>query len=312
LERLEGIKIDDQAALEAAAVDRRLLAEHATRMILTMVFRDGFFHADPHPGNFFVEPDGRIGLMDFGMVGALDEPLREALLSGLLAITRRDADALADALLECGVGQGPVDHEQFRRDLDRLLARYYDHPLQDLAIGPLIADAQALVRQHGLRLPVGLALLLKTIVMYEGLGQRLDPGFNMATVLGPFAKQAVLSMYGPRRTARRLAAAGMDATRLALDLPRLLRRLLGELERGQLAVGVRPEHIEPALDRLERLTNRVVVGIIAAALINGLAVLMSVYHPFGDDRWLGLFFAVGFFSAAALGLYLAWSIVRSK
>ncbi|HET8632009.1 MAG TPA: AarF/ABC1/UbiB kinase family protein [Thermomicrobiales bacterium] len=311
LERIEGIKIDDLDALDAAGIDRTALAERATRVILKMVFEDGFFHADPHPGNFFIEPGGRIALIDFGMVGTVDEDTRGRLVQLLLAVAGRDAERMVDAFLDLGVARGRLDRHLLRHDLDRMLARYYDRPLGEIALGALLEEAFAVIRRHHLQLPANLALLMKTTVMAEGLGARLDPDFNLAAVLLPYAERLILREYSPLLWARRLGQATLDAARLGIDLPQQLRRIIGEFERGNLEVGMRPEGFEPLLRRFERLANRIVLGIIAAAFVNGLAVLVSVYHPPGWDRWAGAFVALGFFFASALGLYLAWTILRS-
>lgn len=312
LERIEGIKIDDVAALDAAGIDRTQVAARVTHMILTMVFEHGFFHADLHPGNFFVETGGRIGLIDFGMVGSLTQRTRERLVDLLLAITARDADSLVDAFLDLGTVHAWVDRNRLRDDLDALLARYADRPLGEITIGPLIVEAQAIVRRHHLHLPSDLALLLKAVVMSEGMGLRLDPSFQLMDAITPFAERMMLQVYSPVRMARKLAAAGLDAARLGVDLPKQLRRILNDLEQGRLSMTIQPAGMEPLFSRLERLVNRVVLGVIAAAFVVGLATLMSAFSPLDDDRWIGGFFSVGFLAAVALGVYLAWSILRSS
>ena len=311
LERIRGIKIGDLAALDAAGIDRRALAERAVRIILKMTFEDGFFHADPHPGNFFVEPDGRIGLIDFGMVGTVDQRTRDRLVAVVFAITSQDGDELVDAFLELGVARGPIKRDLLRRDLEHLVSRYWGRPLGEIAIGPLLQEVLAIIRRHHLQLPANLALLIKTVVMEEGLGQRLDPDFQLPAVLEPYARQLLMRQFSPARWARRLGRSSLDAAQLGVELPRHLRRLLGGLERGSLEVGVRPTGLEPLLERAERLANRIVLGVIVAAFINGLAVLLSVYRPLGWSGWVGGFFAIGFLVAVVVGAYLAWSILRS-
>lgn len=311
LERMGGIKITDHAALDAANINRPALAERAAHLLLRSIFEDGFYHADPHPGNFFVEPDGRIGLIDFGMVGTVDDQAREQLAGVLLAVSARDPDRLVDTLLELGVVRRRLSRVALREDLDQLLTRYYDRPLGEIPLGPLVAETLATVRRHRLQLPSNLVLLLKTAVMSEGLAAGLDPAFQVTTILTPYARRLLLRQYSPRRWASRLGRAGIDAGELGIALPRQLRRLLGELERGELMVGTRLEGVELMLDRLERLANRLVLAVIAAAFVVGLAVLMAVYRPPGWDRWAGPLFAVGFAIAATLGAYLAWTIFRS-
>jgi ubiquinone biosynthesis protein len=173
LERIRGIKINDLPGLDAAGIDRPALAAYATNVILKEVCDDGFFHGDPHPGNFFIEPGGRIGLIDFGMVGRVDERTRERLADLLIAISNRDVERLVDVDLELGVSQGPVDSESLQRDLEHLLSVYWGPALKSLKLGPLLNDLFAVMRDHHLHLPSNLALMLKGLIMVEGMGGSL-------------------------------------------------------------------------------------------------------------------------------------------
>ena len=311
LERIRGIKIDDVSALDAAGIDRKALAERAARVILKMVFEDGFFHADPHPGNFFVEADGRLGLIDFGMVGTVDQKTQEQLAGLLVAITSRDADRLVDAFWDLHIVQRRLNRELLRRDFEHLLSRYYGRSLGEIALGALLNDTLAVVRRHRLQLPSNLALLIKTVMMHEGLEARLDPDLRMTVLLAPYAEQMMLRQYSPSLWTRRLAHSSLDLARAGVELPQQLHRLIGEIERGSLEVGMRPEGFDPLVRRFERLGNRLVLGIIAAAFVNGLALLMSAYRPAGWEEWISTIFAVGFVAAVGIGVYLAWSILRS-
>jgi ubiquinone biosynthesis protein len=311
LERLRGIKVSDVDAIDAAGIDREELAVRAARTTLDMIFEHGFFHADPHPGNFFVEPDGTLRIIDFGMVGTVDERTQGQLARLLLAITSRDADRLVDAFLEMGFARQRVERAMLRQDLEHLLSRYYGLPLREIPLGPLVSETMAIARRHRLQLPPNLVLLLKMAVMNEGMGARLDPSFNLATVIAPYARRLMMRQYSPAVLAGQLGRAGQEAAQLWMELPLHLRRIVGDIERGSIEVGVRPEGFEPALQRLERLANRLVLGMITAAFIGGMAVLMALYHPPGWERLMAPFFLFGFVAATALGVYLAWTILRS-
>ncbi len=311
LERMRGVKIGDTPALAAAGIDRRALAERAAHITLKMIFEDGFFHADPHPGNLFIEADGTIALIDFGMVGIVDGRTREQLAGLLMAITSQDVDRLVDAYLELGFTRGQVDRARLGQDLGHLVGRYYGQPLGAILLGPLITDALLVVQRHHLQLPPTLALLLKTMVMSEGLAAALNPDFHLTAILAPYARRLIIQRYTPGRMLRRLGRASLDAEALLVESPREVRRLLRQLERGNLVVATRPEGFEPILRDMERLANRLVLGLLAAAFITGLAVLTAGYHPPGWERWIGPFFVFGFVSAALLGIYLIGSILRS-
>jgi ubiquinone biosynthesis protein len=312
LERIRGIKINDVAALDAQRTDRRWLAEYATGVVLKMVCEDGFFHADPHPGNFFIEPDGKIGLIDFGMVGTLDEGTQERLADLLIAINHQDAERLVDVFLDLGVTRKRIDRALLRRDIDHLLATYWGLPLGELKVTALLNAVFAVMRQHHLHLPSNLALLLKTLIMIEGLGVNLDPDFHFTKVLAPYTERLVLRQYSPLRWMRGLGRAGLDFARLGAEMPQQLRRIVRAAEDGNLQIGMHPEGFDPIINRVESISNRIVLGVIAAAFINGLAVLVSVYRPPGWERWAWIVFAFGFVCALVLGIYLAVSILRTR
>jgi len=312
LERIRGVKINDLAGLDAQGTDRPWLANCATSVVLKMVCEDGFFHADPHPGNFFIEQTGAIGLIDFGMVGVLDERTQERLADLLIAINQENADRLVDVFLDLGVTRKRIDRARFRRDIEHLLARYWGLPLSELKVTALLNDVFEVMRQHHLHLPSNLALLLKTLIMIEGLGENLDPDFRLTRALAPYTERLVLREYSPLRWIRGLSRAGLDFARLGAEMPQQLRRIVSAAEDGNFQIGMHPEGFDPILNRLERIANRIVLGVIAAAFINGLAVLVSVYKPPGWERWAWIVFAFGFVCALVLGVFLALSILRSQ
>jgi ubiquinone biosynthesis protein len=310
MERIGGIKIDDLASLDRAGLDRRMVAEKGARMVMKMIFQDGFFHADPHPGNFFIDSAGRIGVVDFGMVGTVEGRIQEQLTWALIAYTSEDPERQVDALFDLGVARHRVDRALLRRDIEFLRARYYGRPVGEIAIRPVINDVLGVVRRHRLQLPSGYALLVKTVVMHESLVTRLDPGFDFAGVLVPYARRMIVRQFSPLSWARSAAQAGVDIARLGVEAPQQARRLLGALQRGDLEIGVRPSGFEPLIRRLERIANRMVLGIIAAAFVIALAVLISAFHLRSDPA-AGLVLIVGFLAASALGGYVAISILRS-
>ena len=312
LERIRGIKINDLKALDEQGTDRRWLADYATNVVLKMVCEDGFFHADPHPGNFFIEPNGTIGLIDFGMVGVIDEQTQELLAELLIGINHQDADRLVDIFLDLGVTRKRVDRASVRRDIGQLLSTYWDLPLGELKVTALLNDVYSIMRRHQMHLPSNLALLLKTVIMIEGLGVTLDPDFHLPKVLTPYTERLVLRQYSPFRWVRSFGRSSLEWARFAVEMPQHLRRITTAAENGNLQIGMRPEGFDPVIDRLERIANRIVLGVIAAAFINGLAVLVSVYRPPGWERWGWAVFAFGFVCALLLGVYLAWNILRPK
>jgi ubiquinone biosynthesis protein len=188
LERMRGIKMTDADALDEAGVDRRALAQLATRATAKMVFDHGFFHGDPHPGNFFVQPDGAIAIIDFGIVGTLDAQLRAELADLLAGLVRESPERVAAALIALGAATDRLERRALRQDLSVLLRRYSGRGVGEIPIGQAITDFLEISRRHGLRLPPDLALLAKTLIMEEGLAVTLDPDFQIGQALGPFRR----------------------------------------------------------------------------------------------------------------------------
>jgi ubiquinone biosynthesis protein len=207
LERIRGLKLSDLAGLQAAGVDRVQLARRAANAILKMVFEDGFFHADPHPGNFFVEPDGRLGVIDFGMVGVVDDITRSALLGVLVALASGDTTVLADGVTNLGMTAGEMDQDALLLDLKGLIASHLERPLGQIDVGPLLQDVLAIFRRHHLRITRNLALLTKTFAMCEGVAGQLDPSFRMTTAIIPYVQHLIAASDGPNGPDRSGASA---------------------------------------------------------------------------------------------------------
>ncbi|RGE19030.1 AarF/ABC1/UbiB kinase family protein [Leucobacter sp. wl10] len=310
LQRMRGIRIDDLTALDAAAIDRPQLAHRGAHLILTMVFEHRFFHADPHPGNMFVHLEGSLALIDFGMVGQLDEEVAEQLADILLAFTRADADALTTAVLALSVTKDFADRDELRAAFASFLAQYRDRPVAEINLTRLLGEVLGLLRRHHLQLPQQTALLFKVLMMGEGLASHLDPEFDMMQALAPFSERIIRQRFSLHALAKRWAEASSDAGALLLELPRTLRQLRRVLDANGFAVHLRAQELEPLVSRAERIGNRMVAGLIAAALINGIGELVS-----GNTGWRGrarVLIGTGASVIGALGGYLLWTTRRRR
>ena len=267
LERIRGMKITDLAALDEAGLDRHALAERTALIASKMIFEDGFFHADPHPGNFFIEPTGRVGIVDFGMVGTLDDRLREQLGRLLSGFLRRDPGRLADALLALGTSTGVVDRARLREDLATLLARYFGRSIGEVSLRSAIGEILEIVRRHRLKVPPDLSLLFTVLIIAEGLVAELDPEFRFAEALAPYARRHLVSGITSADMIRRLEQLGIDLAELATELPPRLNRLSEAIETGGLEVQLRPDDMNALLARADRLGNRVAASVLLAAAI---------------------------------------------
>ena len=309
LERIRGIKVNDLSGLDNAGIDRRALAVRATRLLAKMIFEDRFFHADPHPGNLFIEPGGTIGLIDFGMVGEVDEDLRNGLADLLLALTRGSPEKAATALADLSVGHGAVDRARLSADLVPLVALYRDRPLSEVPLGKLISELFAVVARHQLQLPHELVLIFRMVVMAEGMGVSLDPQFRLAEVLGPYVQHVVVEQFSVGGWARDVAQSGIDAAALVLEIPHLLRKVQAAVDSGGPELHLRAQELEPLVERLESVGRHLVAATLAAALIRLIGDVITA------DRqrlrsWQVPLVSAGSVSIGVLGGYLGASLRR--
>ena len=308
LERVRGLKVSDLVGLDAAGIDRPALATRATQAVAKMIFDDGFFHADPHPGNLFITPEGQIGLIDFGMVGTVDAEMRDRLGVLLVALTRKDPQRIAGALARLSVTSGPVDLRRLAADLTPVVDLYDGRPLAQVPIGRLIREVLAAMRRRHLQLPREVSLLLKMVVMVEGMGVSLDPDFHLGEVVGPYASRLVANRYAPTVLARHLAEAGVDAMDIVSQLPTQLRRLQSMLDAGGPEVHLRTAELDALVDRVDVIAERVVVGAVAAAFIRGVGeYVTSDPRRLQDWRVQVPLVVAGLGTAGSLAAYLRLS-----
>ncbi|MCA0453986.1 MAG: AarF/ABC1/UbiB kinase family protein [Chloroflexi bacterium] len=308
MERVGGINIADVAELDQAGISRRMVAENAVNLMLKEVFEFGFFHADPHPGNFFVQPDASIALIDFGMVGYVNQELQDVLLSVGLAVTRQDAERLSDAFFALGVAQGNVNRVTLLRDLDDFLSQYAGRSIQELAATQVTSEVLNIAFRHRLQLPGTLVMLLRLMAMSEALGARLAPDFRLFEFAEPYLRQVWFQNRSPETIGRRLVRSIIDATEFSIELPRRSMRLLNQLEQGELAFNVHHESLDEVVQQFQRMTNRLALAILLAATIVALGLVMVIYHPLGWEQYGGWVFGIGFLLSLAFGGRLMWNM----
>ena len=311
LERLEGAKVNDLPAPVAGGIDPKKVAASSVRLMLEQMFVHGFFHADPHPGNLFVLADGRIGLLDFGMIGRLDEALQASLTRIFLAVSKDDADRLLDELRATGIVRGEVNQVALERDVDHMIACMRDRPVRDLAAARIFNEITALARRHHLRLPSDLVLMAKVMAMSEGLGLELDPDFQFIPFARPYLERFWLEKRSPRRVAERLAEGIVETAELGLTLPRHLRRLMTDLERGDVRTQVELRGADRFLAELHGMTNRLAMSVLVGGLLVGLSLFLHMLAPAGLESYAGRFFGLSFVAAVVLGFWLLKSLLRS-
>jgi ubiquinone biosynthesis protein len=303
MEKLEGFSVANTERLQKEGIDTKEFAKRGARLYLDMIFRDRFYHADPHPGNIWVLPGGRVGLLDCGMVGRLDQQTQEEVEDMLLAAIERDAAQLTDYVIRLGSVPRDLDSDALRRELDEFLAEYVGQSLKDFDLSGVLNAMTDIIRRYHILLPAAISTLLKSLVMLEGTSRLLDRDFNLAELLQPYQVKAVERRFSPERLLHRLKRAYRDWDRFINMLPRELGDILQRVRAGKFDV-----HLEHR--RLDTTVNRLVYGILTAALFLGSCQLLSLRIPplIGGVSILG---ATGCLLAFGLGFRLFRAIRKS-
>ena len=308
---IDGVPGHDLRRLDAEGLDRNLLARRGSQAVLKMIVEDGIFHADPHPGNVFYLPGNRIAFIDFGMVGRLSHRRREELLSLLLGLVERNAQAVADVLLDWAGDDHNVQLALLETEIESFVDQYHGTPLAQLNLGQMLADVTALLREHHLGLPSDMALLIKAFITLEGMGRNLDPDFHMTTEALPMLRQVVRARYEPKAMATRAWHTLRRTLAVAEQLPHDAARLLRNARRGKVQVGIELAHLKRVGDQIDRAANRLAMALVIASLVIGSSIVMTVQ---GGPTLFGLpvFGFLGFAGAVVCGLWLIRAIWRSS
>jgi len=311
-EHVEGIPATNPAAVEAAGLDRKLLAARGVDAFLKMILIDGFFHADPHPGNVFYLLDHRMVIIDFGMVGRLSPQRRRQVIDLLTGLTRMAEEPMLDVLRDWA-GDVYVNEAKLANDVNEMVFDYEGMPLKDIRVGSVIRQFAGIVREHSIVLPSDLSLMFKALITLEGLGRQYDPEFHIVDHLAPLVRKTLNERYHPGEIARRAQGAVSEVLGLVGSVPRDFARLLREARRGKLRVDLDLKRLDSFGHGLDRTLDRVTVGIMTASLVIGSAIVLSVRDgpEFFGVPVLPALGLVGYLIAFFNSLWIVYGIWRS-
>ena len=283
---------------------RRQLALRITDTLFTMILKQGFFHADPHPGNIFIHDNGSITLIDFGLVGHLSSTRRREIIDLINALTHRDQFTMQNVLSNWAQGELP-DENLLGADVLEMLLNYEHTPMRDLRISQVINDITQIMRQHGLSLPGDLVMLFKTLLTLEGVVKRIDGSAELLEQAKPIVKEVLKQRLSPEHALRKTKMHAQLLAQAAEELPQNIIRLSRRIQKGQFSVALELKRLDQLMLQLDKATNRLTMGIVTAALIIGSSIVMSVDR---GSSWLGI---MGYLLAFANSLWIMWSIWRS-
>jgi ubiquinone biosynthesis protein len=311
LERLEGVQLADLDFEHWSLDQRRRLAYLITEAWMTMIFRNGYFHGDPHPANIMVLAPDRIGLVDFGLTGRLTDDDMTRLTRLFIDAAAENVEMLPKRLSDLGVRYPKEREEEFVNELREMYYRYYGATLQEIDPIQIIREAFALIYTMNLRLPTRFVMLDKAIATLGSVGVELYPDFNVFEVAKPYARDLMLERFTPRRIAARARRESWKLSMIAADLPHQIHDTLEQVRDGQIEVGFVHKGLDDLLAKLDTLFNRLVIALVVTGGLIG-SSLIGIFAKTGPHL-LGLHIvaAFGFFLSAVLGLWLLWGVVRS-
>ncbi|MBI4699142.1 MAG: hypothetical protein HY758_09655 [Nitrospirae bacterium] len=290
---------------------KKAIAGKLVDSYLKQVFKDGFFHADPHPGNIIVLEDGRICFHDFGMMGYLHPDIRENLADWLLAFLDKDFDAVADVYLRIATFGEGFNRSTFKKDIGNFVEEYYNLPLKEFSFASIMEKAISTGRAHNISVPADFLLLGKAFMTVESMVRELDPEFNLVESIKPYAKALMKNKLSPFRLAKEGVKFLLDMQKVFKEAPKALEVFLNNVKEGKGGeLKIKHEKLEDLENRIDRSSNRLAFAIVVASIIIGSSYIAQ--YRIGPQIWgfsaLGI---IGYTIAGLLGLRLVWAIIKS-
>jgi ubiquinone biosynthesis protein len=310
LEELTGIQVRDVDPAAHSPEERRELAYRMTDAWMTMIFRHGFFHGDPHPSNIIVLEDGRIGLVDFGLAGRLTDEDMARLTRLFIDAATENVDALPRRLAELGVRYPRDREDELRAEIEEVYYRYYGARLADIDPIEIIREALGLIYRMNLRLPSRFVILDKAIATLGSVGTELYPDFNVFEVARPYARRLMAERFSPRRMAIRTELEVRELAGVARDIPYQIHDVLDELRDGEMEIRISNPGIDDLPQYIDTATNRIAVALVILGGLIGSAFVGVLADDGPHVMGVHLLAFVGFVLSGIFGVWLLWGIFR--
>lgn len=310
LERLHGQRLNKFIVHEQSKERRHAIAYRGSQAVLSMIFIDGLFHADPHPGNVFVLDHEKVGFIDFGMIGRLNTDYKRHVSDLLIGVVEHDIDRLIETFRRLNMIGDTINSDKFKTDLEEFIDQYYEIPLKQVRIDQVLISALTMIRTYDVRVPRELYLMIKTLILSEGIAHQLDPDFDMIRYSKPFVQRMIRQRYNPYRLLKQSKKLTAETLDLLATMPKELKQIISMIRRGELKVEFEHYGLENLIAELDRSSNRIALSLVLAALIVGSSLIMLTRTgPLYMD--VPVFGLIGYLIAGLMGLWLAWAILRS-
>ena len=309
-EEITGIRMSDYLTQPHSDEEKKAVAANGANAILQQIFIDGFFHADPHPGNLFILPDNAAAFVDFGIVGRLDEDTRDVVVNLLIAVSTKNMHGVLKALEMIGVFVEEESVRDFRHDISDFVERFYDIPLKQIEISTILPQAVELMTRHKLKIPPQFHIMIKAIVTMDGVARQLDPNFNTIAHTRPFVERLVHERHDPKRIFKDVAIYSSELLDILKVIPKDTYEIIKKIKKGTLKIEFEHQGLSKFIAEMDKSSNRISFSLVISALIIGSSLIIMANkgpHVYGFPV-LGI---LGFVFAGLLGLGLAIGILRS-
>jgi ubiquinone biosynthesis protein len=313
VERIEGIGFNRLDEMDESGIDRHEIARRGITCYYEQIFIHGFYHADPHPGNLFALPDGRVAFTDFGRCGYLSERAKAQVADLLVAIIEQDGVLAADILVDVSGGASDVDLVGLQRDVSALIGKYYDLQLHEVDSRELVVEIMSLVGERGLTLSSEFALLLTTLATLQALGTAVDPEFHFVESVTPFAQRIVEEQMRPGNLAQGFTSTVRRTIRAMQHFPDSITRALRRIGDGDIRLTVKPTGLDPIMARAEQALDRLAFALVVSAFVVGFSTLLA-RSPL--PWWVQLIADFALVCAAGVGIWfflmIIWRAFRQR
>jgi ubiquinone biosynthesis protein len=311
LEYIDGTQLADVEVLGYTPDEHRRLAQVLTEAWMTMIFRHGFFHGDPHPANILVLAPDQIGLVDFGLAGRLTDEDVSKSTRLFIDVANENVEALPKRLGDLGVRYPKEREEEFVAELRELFYRYYGATLEEIDPMQVLREVFGVIYRMNLRLPTRFVLLDRAIATLGSVGVELSPDFNVFEVATPYARSLMLGRYTPARIVSRARRESWNLAQIASEVPYQVHDVLEQVRDGRIEVGFVHKGLDEFMHRMDIVFNRLVVALVVAGGLIG-SSLIGIFAKDGPQL-LGLHVlsVLGFVLSGILGLWLLWGVLRS-
>ncbi|UMZ75485.1 ABC1 kinase family protein [Natranaerofaba carboxydovora] len=313
LEYLDGVKINHLDELENRNHDKKLIANRITEAYFVQVLKEGFFHGDPHPGNFIILPDDVVAFTDFGIVGRLTPQMKHQFIGMLLGIIKKNPEMIVKAILKLGFVPEDIDLDSFKKDVEKTRDRYYSIPLGKISFGDAINDFFKLAYRYQIRIPPDLTLLGKTFIILEGVVKKLDPDISMVDIAEPFGKELFKEKFHPKNVLDFTWKSTSEYAKNLFNFTLELKDLVTILRRGKGKLEINVPQVDLILRKLDQIGNRLSFSIVLLSFSIIMASLI-IGASFGDYQpliWQLPLIEIGFGIAALMFFWLMFAIFKS-